>query len=347
MVNIMNKWRMNVGPNEDVVVSTRVRLARNIKGIKFPNSFSIDDALEVDKKVSQSIDLLFPEQYQHFVLKDIKDDANVLMENHLISPEMIKNIDYSAFCLSHDESVNILINEEDHIRLQVLKPGQAEEEAFETAVNIIRKLEEHIDFSYHHEFGYLTSCPTNTGTGLRASVMMHLPALKYSSNMAGLIDSLGKLGITVRGLYGENSVSTGDMFQISNQRTLGMPEEEVIFKLRMLVNRIAENERKYREQFLAGFKDVFEDKVFRSLGLLKYSRIMPEEEALSCLSYLRVGICMGIYKGLNLQQVTDLFFNVQKNNILRYKKETSMKGIEDAVRSSYISNYFKEVELNG
>lgn len=343
----MNKWRLNTGQNEDVVVSTRVRLARNIRGIKFPNSFSNEDALDVDRKVKSSIDLIFPEQYEHFVLKDIEDDASVLMENHLISPEMIKNIDFSSFCLSQDESVNILINEEDHIRLQVLKPGQAEEEAFDVAVNIIRKLEEHIDFSYHHEFGYLTSCPTNTGTGLRASVMMHLPALKYSGNMPGLIDSLGKLGITVRGLYGEHSASTGDMFQISNQRTLGMTEEEVFFKLRMLVNRIADNERKYREQFLAGFREVFEDKVFRSLGLLKYSRIMPEDEALSCLSSLRVGICMGIYTGLNLQQVTDLFFNVQKNNILRYKREASISGTEDAVRSSYISDYFEEVELNG
>ncbi|WP_425538207.1 ATP--guanido phosphotransferase [Microaceticoccus formicicus] len=343
----MSRWRFAVGDNEDVVISTRIRLARNIKGIKFTNSFSLEEAEKVNKTISEAVEKIYPGEYKHLNLKDIKDYSKVLMENHLISPEMIKNIEFSSFCLSQDESVNILINEEDHLRLQVLKPGQAELSAFNRAINIVKSLEKEIDFSYHKEFGYLTSCPTNTGTGLRASVMMHLPALKHSGNMPGLIDSLGKLGLTVRGIYGENSSSEGDIFQISNQRTLGMQEEDVIYKLRLLVNKIIENERQERDKFLRNYNELFKDRVFRSLGTLKYAKLLPEEEALTCLSFIRVGICQKIYEGLNIKEVTDLMFNVQKNNILKYKKDTGLIGTEDSVRSEYIANYFKEVERHG
>lgn len=343
----MSKWRFALGDNEDVVISTRIRLARNIKGIKFTNSFSTEEAESVNKMISEAVEKLYPGEFNHLNLRDIKDYSKVLMENHLISPEMIKNIEFSAFCLSQDESVNILINEEDHLRLQVLKPGQAELSAFNRAISIAKNLESEIDFSYHREFGYLTSCPTNTGTGLRASVMMHLPALKHSGNMPGLIDSLGKLGLTVRGIYGENSTSEGDIFQISNQRTLGMEEVDVIYKLRLLVNKIIENERQERDRFLRNYNEQFRDRVFRSLGTLKYAKLLPEQEALTCLSFIRVGICQKIYEGLNIQKVTDLMFNVQKNNILKYKSDANLIGSEDSVRSEYISNYFKEVERHG
>ncbi|MDO5718698.1 MAG: ATP--guanido phosphotransferase [Tissierellia bacterium] len=343
----MNKWRLKSGKDEDVILSTRIRLARNLKGFRFPNTFDREESKLVDELINISVDKLYPGEYKHFFLKEMNNYSRVLMENHLISPELIKNKDFSSYCLKDDESVNIMINEEDHLRLQVLESGLALEDAYEKAASICRDLETQVDFSYHHEFGYLTACPTNTGTGLRASVMMHLPAIKHSGMMPGLIDSLGKLGVTVRGIYGENSSAIGDLFQISNQRTLGMTEKEVVIKLKMLANRITENERKLRDGFKESHPLDFEDKVYRSLGLLKYSRLISEKEALECLSYLRVGICEGLYDGLSIKQVTDLIFNLQKYNILKYKKDMKIDGNENSARSHYIDSYFREVGIDG
>lgn len=343
----MSKWRNRIAEEEDIVVSSRVRLARNLQGHRFPGALDQDEARIVEERIVRVIDKKFPGIYRHFRTEDLGEDAKVLMENHLISPELIQNRAFSSFCLSEDENFNIMINEEDHIRMQALWPGMPGIELFEQAKGLMDSLEEELDFSFHPEFGYLTSCPTNTGTGLRASVMLHLPSIKYSGLFPGLEDSLGKVGLIVRGLNGEGSMALGEMYQISNQKTLGPSERNSIIKLNRYVKHIVAKERELRRSFLTHYRPMLEDQVSRSLGILKYAKLISQEEAMACISLLRVGISLGLLEKISLKRITDLFFNVQKHNMIKYGQIKGLELEENQLRSMYINEFFKEVDLDG
>lgn len=339
----MTNWRQAYGPEEDVIISSRIRYGRNLKGYNFPNFAGAEERQEVFKKLSGAIQGSWPNSYSCRKLKDI-ETPQVLVENQLISPELIDNSEDSGFCLSQDQTINFLINEEDHLKLQIIRPGLVLGQSLKEANQLIDKLEESLDFAYNPDFGYLTSSATNTGTGLRASVIMHLPGLDESGLIPGLRDSLGKLGIVVRSGYGQN---TGYLYQISNQRTLGVSEEEAVEKLETIVSGIAKRERNIREEFLRHNRLDLEDLVFRSLGLLKNAVLLGEGEAVVALSLLRAGISAGIYKGLSLKEVTELMYNVKKHNINKYKKDLLLGGSEEYARSRYVKSYFKEVEIYG
>lgn len=308
------KWYLETGPEGDAVVSTRVRLARNIDEMPFPCKMNLTQAHRI---TAAARDALFAggEAVQNdFDFIDMETlsprRAVSLAEKHLISPEFAKEREGRAVLLKKDEAVSIMVNEEDHIRIQALYAGFRLDEAMETANRIDDLLDERLHYAFDEEFGYLTECPTNLGTGLRASVMMHLPGLTLSRSLQSLSQAVGKLGFTIRGLYGEGSRGTGAFYQISNQVTLGISETEVLRSLNGVVRQIIGQERSIRADFKK-LGPAFEDRIFRSCGILRNARLLGSEEFMKRISDVRFGITMGIIDDVPLEAVNALLERVQ------------------------------------
>lgn len=242
----------------------------------------------------------------------------VLIEKHLISPALVSSKIKSAVAIDQNENISIMINEEDHLRIQVLYRGQNIQMAWEDANRIDDFLEEHLPYAYDETWGYLTSCPTNVGTGLRASFMLHLPALTLLGYMKEIIETITKLGIAVRGFYGEGSEVVGNLYQISNQITLGQPEEDIIANVISITNQIIEQERQARLKLLNENRAFIEDKVYRSFGILKYARNISSNEALRLISDVRMGISMGIIKEVTIDKIDVLLNLIQPAMIQDY-----------------------------
>ncbi len=279
----------------DIVVSTRIRLARNLDKIPFPNALS--DTKEATEKIKDAIfnsNSTLAKEFEFINLDDVSAARKQSMaEEHLISPVMCKGRGKSVL-LSKDRSMSIMLMEEDHIRLQVIKSGYALEEAYELADNVDNVIEENVAYAFDGSFGYLTACPTNTGTGMRASVMLHLPALTLTENINRVISSAGSLGIEVRGLYGEGTKAYGNLYQISNKLTLGISEKQSIEKMKNIVEQVIEMEEKARKALADNNNDALCDRLFRSYGTLKYARSISSAEAKSLLSDVMLGQNMGI-----------------------------------------------------
>lgn len=278
-----------------IVISTRIRLARNLDGIPFPNALS--DKKDVTEKIKNAVmnsNSTLSKDFEFLSLDNAtKSDRLTLAEEHLISPEMLEGKGQSLL-LSKDRTMSIMLMEEDHIRLQVIEPGLELDKAYETASRVDDVIEESVVYAFDERFGYLTACPTNAGTGLRASVMMHLPALTITKNIGKVINASTGLGIEVRGLYGEGTSAEGSLYQISNRITMGLSEKEIIEKVKGVVNQVIEMEEKARKALKENSKTAFEDRLFRSLGTLKYARSISSSEAKSLLSDVMLGINMGI-----------------------------------------------------
>lgn len=305
-------------PETDVVISSRVRLARNLKDYPFPFRMEKEQGAEVLGKVRDSILGSDPsaKKYKFLDVKKINPiDKQSLVEKHLISPDLAESQRESGIILSNDEKISIMINEEDHLRIQCIFPGMQIENAWKLCSNIDNLLEEKMDFAFDDRYGYLTCCPTNLGTGIRASVMLHLPALVMTGYIKGVLEACGKLGVAVRGLYGENSEASGNMFQVSNQVTLGHTEEEVIAHIKNVAYQIIEQERMLRTELYKQGAVRFEDKVFRSFGLLSNVRIISTEESLKLLSDVRLGVDMGIIKQVSLDVLNEIMLLVQPANL--------------------------------
>ncbi|MCG4586447.1 ATP--guanido phosphotransferase, partial [Anaerosalibacter bizertensis] len=240
------------GLEDDVVISSRVRIARNIEDVRFPQAARKEESEKVTKDILEAVkNSNKNDNYKFFEIGRLSSlDKNVFIEKHLISPNLIQKPDMSSFLLRDDEKVTIMINEEDHLRLQILLPGLNLEEGWKLCSSIDDGLEEYLDYAFDEKFGYLTSCPTNTGTGLRASVMLHLPSLVLTGYANNIFQAVSQIGLTVRGLYGEGTKALGNIFQISNQTTLGETEEEIIQKLKNVVIQIINKEREIRENLL-------------------------------------------------------------------------------------------------
>ncbi len=313
----MTKWLDSSGKDEDVVVSTRLRIARNIEDYRFPDFMSIDESNAVTNKVLDAMKSS-DDIYNFYRINDLNNtERNVFVEEHLISPSLIETSKNASFLLRCDEKATIMINEEDHIRIQVLLPGFDIEKGWNISSSIDDLLEERIEYSFDEKFGYLTSCPTNVGTGLRASVMVHLPCIAVIGHLNEIIEGLRKIGLTTRGLYGEGSKALGHFFQISNQTTLGESEEDIIKKLTKVVYQIVNRERSTRDYMLNKRKLEFEDRVFRSLGILNYSRLITSTEAMTHLSNVKLGCDMGIIKNMNSKDIVKLMVEIQPASIQR------------------------------
>ncbi len=324
----MVKWLEGDGSDKDVVVSSRVRLARNIHNVKFPHMLNKREAEDINKQIASAIisnDDVISREFKYYRLEDMNSvDKQLFVEKHLISPNLLKNNDKGAFLLRDDEKVTIMINEEDHIRLQALLPGFNLEIGWNICDEIDDVIEKKVKYAFDEEFGYLTSCPTNVGTGIRVSVMMHLPCLVLTQKINRILQAVTQIGLAVRGLYGEGTNAKGNMFQISNQTTLGQSEEEIIQKLKNIVFQIISKERAARERILDTKKMEIEDKIYRSLGILKHSRIISSKESMKLLSNVKMGIHMGIISNIDNNKINNLMIGTQPANIVkRYAKELS------------------------
>lgn len=331
----MLNWYLQSGNESDVVFSTRIRLARNIKGFSFVNRYTKNDAL----KIIEIIENIVPSLgygLKLLRLKDIDDITKLsLVEKHLISPEFAYNkSETGAIVINDEENICIMINEEDHIRLQVISAGLELENLLNLAIEIDKKLEQLIPYAYNDKYGFLTSCPTNVGTGLRASVMVHLPALAKTGNIRKVLEVVNNFDMNIRGVYGEGSKISGDIYQISNKQSLGISEQEVIRNLKIITDKVIEQERLARK-ILAKNQIELEDKVYRAYGILANSRKLSSEEANILLSDVKLGTDMGIIKELNDLKVRKLEMYTKPANLQKYVGQT-LDGYERDVKRAEI-----------
>lgn len=283
-------WMAGEGADADVVVSTRVRLARNLRGYPFPEYLRGDAAVRLLDRVADAMAVLGSE-WDVYRLGEVDTvDCRVLVEKHLISPQHARERRFRGIALNESESGSIMINEEDHLRIQYLEPGLCVDAALEGATNAEDALGSRLDFAFDEQKGYLSACPTNVGTGLRVSVMLHLPALTLTGRAPRVWVALGKLGITVRGLYGEGTDAAGNLFQISNQVTLGPSEAEIAASLVQVTRQVVEQERNARELLLTESRQEIADRVGRAYGVLRHAHLISAEEAMRLLSDVRLGV---------------------------------------------------------
>lgn len=310
-----------------IVLSTRVRLARNLTGSTFPQDMKEDEARKVEEKIAAPLKD-FAEEGEKLSYLPLSDftaiEKRVLIEKHLISPVFAEFGAARGVAVSDSHKVSVMVNEEDHIRIQVLLPGNSLWEAQRIAGIIDDYLEERLDIAYNTKFGYLTSCPTNVGTGLRVSVMVHLPALVINNQIQKVLGALAPLGLTVRGLYGEGSRPFGNIFQISNQVTLGKSEEDTLSHLEAVTGQLVEHELKAREALKNEAPFIMQDKVWRARGILENARLLTSEETFSYLSEDRLGIDMGILPKIPAGFVSLLVNSLQ--GCLQYKANRTLEG---------------------
>ncbi|MDQ6595417.1 protein arginine kinase [Bacillus salipaludis] len=318
----LSSWMRQVGPDSDIVLSSRIRLARNFEKYKFPTLFSHEEAKEIIANLEEVLNTADITKFGQMELLKINDlqplQKLVLVEKHLISPLLAEDSPYGAVLLTENEEVSIMVNEEDHIRIQCLFPGLQLKEALEAANEIDDWLESRIQYAFDEKHGYLTSCPTNVGTGLRASVMMHLPGLILTQQMNRIIPAINQLGLVVRGIYGEGSEALGNIFQISNQITLGKSEEDICRDLKGVVSQLISQERSAREALRKTSNIQLEDRVFRSFGVLSNSRIIESKEAAKCLSDVQLGIDMGYITNMPKNMLTELMISTQPGFLQQY-----------------------------
>ena len=300
----------------DVAISSRVRLARNLKAYPFSTRMTRAQGAEILEKVKKAIfsdnDPGFSGGFTYYGMNTMKPlDRQLLVEKHLISPEFAEGQAERAAIISRDERVSILVNEEDHLRIQCIYPGMQFTEAWRRCDELDTRLDAKLGFAFNKINGYLTCCPTNVGTGIRASVMLHLPALSMTGYIKSILETCSKIGVAVRGAYGENSEASGNMFQISNQVTLGQTEDEIIAGISNITSQISNQERMLRNELYKQNPQRFEDRIFRSLGVLQNARIMSSEESQKLLSDVRLGVIMGLIQHIDLKKINDLMLMIQ------------------------------------
>jgi protein arginine kinase len=318
----VSSWMSEEGPDSDIVLSSRIRLARNFEDYKFPTIFSHEEAKMIIVNMEEILGRSRFQKFGQMELLKIDElqplQKRVLVEKHLISPQLAEESPYGAVLLTENEEVSIMINEEDHIRIQCLFPGLQLSEALDAANEIDDWLESNIQYAFDEKHGYLTSCPTNVGTGLRASVMMHLPGLILTQQINRIIPAINQLGLVVRGIYGEGSEALGNIFQISNQITLGKSEEDIGSDLKGVVSQLISQERSAREALRKTSNIQLEDRIFRSLGVLSNSRIIESKEAAKCLSDVRLGIDIGLIENLPKTILNELMILTQPGFLQQY-----------------------------
>ena len=301
--------------SKNVVISSRVRLARNLRDYPFPCRMNEAERLEVLQKVKEAITTL-PDNFLFVKMEDVSElDTVSMVERHLISPEFADSRAGRALAVTEDESISIMINEEDHLRIQVIKPYASLREAYETADRIDTALDKILHFAFDKELGFLTQCPTNLGTGMRASVMMHLCALSESRTVQRIASNLGKLGFVIRGTYGEGSECSGSLYQLSNQITLGISEESAIDNLMNICEQLTNSELSTRSKIMESME--YQDRISRSMGILLTARLISHTEAMKLLSNVRMGITEGIIDDVTTDTIDKLTVSIQPASLMR------------------------------
>ena len=330
----MSKWYIEKGDQGDVVLSTRIRLARNLDEFPFPSRLDAEGKNRVNSLIKTALFENDSKDFSYIEMKDLtRRQAVSLAERHLISPEFAAKKDGSALMLSGDEGVSIMLCEEDHIRLQVMKAGLALEEAFDIADKLDSLLDSRLSYAFDERIGYLTACPTNLGTAMRASVMLHLPALTRCGQISRLASTVSKLGLTIRGAYGEGSRATGDIYQISNQITLGITEETAIANLKSIVLQLVGQERAAAAKMVKNPAD--EDKIFRAYGILKHARLLTTDEFMELASLVRLGASRGILD-VNIEKINELIVNMQPATVSAANENADTAPERDKIRAAAV-----------
>jgi len=340
------KWYEKAGADGDIVCSTRIRLARNLKQYSFGGKTTSEQRKEICEKAQNALmaaGSVISEQFNYVELDALSEEQAVsLAEKHLISPEFISEPYERAVLLSRDESISIMINEEDHIRIQVIKEGFDLKEAFETADRIDTLLGERLDFAFDDEFGFLTHCPTNLGTGMRASVMLHLPAMSEQGMIQRVAANLSKLGMTIRGTYGEGSKVYGALYQLSNQITLGLSENDAIGNLQSVTKQLIVEERKLRTRMKNDISA--QDKVGRSAGILKTAKILRSYELMELLSNIRLGLSLGLLQGITHEDVNRLMTISQPATLMAAQDKKMTQSERDILRAKLARTFCRNIK---
>ncbi len=330
-------WTKSGGSHPDVVLSSRIRLARNLEGYPFPPSLSAEKADEVREKVARAFAKSTGKEFSFYPLEQMSPvDREVLVEKHLISTELAQAKPGSALAVSSDASLAVMVNEEDHLRIQCIYPGLQLQKAWEQANGLDDALSAQLPIAFDQDMGYLTACPTNVGTGLRASVMVHLPALALKGSLNQMLQTLSKLGLSVRGMYGEGSAAAGNIFQISNQVTLGKSEQEIIEHLSQVVEQVIAQEKAARTSLLQDNGPVMEDYVWRAYGVLRYARSISSAEAMELLSKVRLGLSLHILPDLGDSLLNQLLVAIQPAFLRRQQAQELTAAQRDIARASVI-----------
>ena len=310
-------WYLQNGKDSDVVISSRVRLARNIENYTFMPKISEEEANKVLQKI-KDITPGIGYGLKFINLNDVDDITKVsLVEKHIISPEFAANKNkWGAILINDEENISIMINEEDHIRMQVFSSGLDLENLKNLAIEIDEKLDNLLHYASHEKYGYLTACPTNVGTGMRASVMVHLPALTMTGNINKILNIVNSFGMNIRGIYGEGTQSQGDIYQISNNQTLGLTENDIIKNINTITEKVIQQERMARK-YLAKSIDL-EDRVYRAYGTLSFATKLSSDECKRLLSYVKLGTDLGIIKELTDSKVAKLYLYNNPANLQKY-----------------------------
>lgn len=338
LTHAAGEWLRGSGPQNEIVISSRIRLARNVSGFPFLARCSRAQRANLEQRCREVVLGATPGRSLYVDLDKAPEiDRQLLVERHLISKPHAQAEGARGVAVSEDETVSIMVNEEDHLRIQVLRSGLQLEEAWEQISKVDDQIESRLDIAFHPRFGYLTACPTNVGTGIRVSVMLHLPALKLTGEIEKVFRAAKDLRLAVRGLYGEGTEATGDFYQISNQTTLGKSEDEIITEFKHLViPKIIDFEHHARKVLLTERTVALDDKVYRALGLLRSARLLASEEVLFLLSHLRMGINTGRIKGIDIKTVNELFLLTQPAHLQKLTGRKLEGDLRRAQRADYI-----------
>jgi len=332
------EWLKGVGPNSEIVISSRMRLARNLKGVPFAHWSNKKESEKVFAMVKPAIlesglmkDALF------LKIQDLSNiDKQFLLERHLVSRELITGSDSKAVAISPNEVISVMVNEEDHLRIQAMESGFNLKDAWEVINSLDDELSQKLDYAFSVDFGYLSACPTNTGTGLRASVMAHLPALVLTKQIEKVLHAISKIGLTARGFYGEGTEASGNFFQISNQVTLGLPELEVIDNLGRIIRQVIEHELSARQLLTSQQKELLHDRIWRSYGTLKSAYIITSKEAVELLSSVRLGVDLGMINGVDGKLLNELLVVIQPAHLQKLEAKALDAAQRDVKRADLI-----------
>ncbi|HYV38406.1 MAG TPA: protein arginine kinase, partial [Gemmataceae bacterium] len=338
------EWLRGTGPESDIVISCRIRLARNLSAFPFSNRATAHQKAEIEGLLRDRIAKLEIEPRLNYENLSHRSpiDRQFLVERQLISRELANTEGPRGVAISPSENVSLMVNEEDHLRLQVMRSGMALDEAWQEIDRVDDMLEQRVSYAFHDDFGYLTACPTNVGTGMRASVMLHLPVLVMTKDIEKVFRALQKMNLAVRGLYGEGSRASGEFYQISNQVTLGKSEQQILSEIRAVIPQIITYERQARQIMLRERRQFLQDRVSRAFGTLSNATMMTSEETMDLLSSVRLGINVGLHDHIELATVNELFLHTQPAHLQKLMGTTLDGEERNAARARYLRNRLKE-----
>jgi protein arginine kinase len=332
------EWLRGTGKESDIVISSRIRLARNITGYPFLSRANLKQRKEVESLLRKTIiERNIAQDVSYVNLNQATAvDKLLLVERHLISKEHAEGEGERGVAFGKSETVSLMINEEDHLRIQVIRSGFELKNTWDIIDEIDNILGESLSFAFSSRFGFLTACPTNVGTGMRVSVMLHLPALGMTKHIEKVFNAVGKLGLVVRGLYGEGTKVSGDLYQISNQFALGKSEKEILSIIESVIPRITSYERMARKALVMESKDQLEDRIWRSYGMLKAARTITSEEILQLLSQVRMGVNLGLIEEIEMQTLNELFVLTLPAHLQKLQGCELDSAQRNVIRASYV-----------